>query len=654
MLYPEWVPEHYREGRYVVEATPIHESDYSRVLLATDQADHVREEDRTVVLKVLKARPGSSNDHAATMFEREVAALEDLKHPGIIRMLDHFIERERNELCIVLEFLPEARSLDEVMQEGHPPPSLAERLTMLLDLAAAIDHAHQCNIVHRDINPSNVLITGDHTVKLVDFGISQLKTALRRARKGTVRRFHTPPFAPYEQYERGVVSTGCDWYAFGMLIATTLAWEYPDEELHGGQILTFAGNIQDALRQPDVARRLENVLLRLVTTSEHERPKGYEIEAVLREALGCVTRKDKLVMSLSSRAKSDLVDLGLELKHVLSDLNQHPRVKLTAARHGQDPSQYQILVFGPRFKAVLSPMTRSNGLQLIRCWDNGDDLEKHERVRSSGLEVYVTFEVGAVPSDATSLVEYLKRDAARRSLEAKEWARREGFIAVAAAVLEHQRERAGHLHLPYRIPGLVMKQGVLPVRPGQLIELDLIAGDLEDEDIPDHLSTQEYPADAAFFESEAGERSRVLLPGSTFSFATVHSFQADKRTLTLAITRKCRLRAEGILTCVDTATLAPIQRQEQALNRFVRDQGANSSLADLVIEPGRNSLAPKQNRQMLQPFLRGDMQMADIVDRALSARDFSCFRDPQGQGKPRSSRRSWPRFFMNSRMPRFC
>jgi serine/threonine-protein kinase len=103
-------------------------------------------------------------------FRREGAVLARLSHPGIARLLDAGVGAS-GQPYLVLEYV-DGMPIDQFVESRRLP--LAERLRLLLQVIAAVGHAHGHLIIHRDLKPANILVTSDGTVKLLDFGIAKL------------------------------------------------------------------------------------------------------------------------------------------------------------------------------------------------------------------------------------------------------------------------------------------------------------------------------------------------------------------------------------------------------------------------------------------------------------------------------------------------
>src|SRR5207237_3352689 len=102
-------------------------------------------------------------------FVQEAKSASALNHPNIIHIYD--IDEADGELFIAMEYV-DGQTLDRVIAgQGLP---LAEALKYALPMANALAKAHAAGIIHRDFKPSNIMITGERTVKVLDFGLAKL------------------------------------------------------------------------------------------------------------------------------------------------------------------------------------------------------------------------------------------------------------------------------------------------------------------------------------------------------------------------------------------------------------------------------------------------------------------------------------------------
>ena len=127
--------------------------------------------DRDVALKVLHPALVASAEGRAR-FRAEAKAVGRLAHPNIVQVF-HWSEEEDDRQYLVMEYL-NGETLRELLNRCHfsPPESL---LSVAIPLTRALLHAHNHQVVHRDIKPGNVMVGADGAVKLMDFGIARLE-----------------------------------------------------------------------------------------------------------------------------------------------------------------------------------------------------------------------------------------------------------------------------------------------------------------------------------------------------------------------------------------------------------------------------------------------------------------------------------------------
>jgi serine/threonine-protein kinase len=150
---------------------------------------------RRVAIKLLPAAFASDAERLAR-FRREAQVLASLNHPGIAQI--YGIEESGETRCIVME-LVEGETMQARIKKGPIP--LEESLLIAKQIAEALESAHEKGVIHRDLKPGNVMLTGDGKVKVLDFGLAKAS----EAHCGDSAASHSPPMVSMAATEAGVI-----------------------------------------------------------------------------------------------------------------------------------------------------------------------------------------------------------------------------------------------------------------------------------------------------------------------------------------------------------------------------------------------------------------------------------------------------------------
>lgn len=218
---------------------------------------------RRVALKILSPER-VNNPRAIARFHREALVGAQLQHENLVRIYD---EGEANGKCyLVMEYI-EGKNIGQMIGENGPIPfSVAARLAR--QVALGLEHAQRKGLIHRDVNPYNILVTRDGTAKLTDLGLAiDLAEQDRVTRDGaTVGTFDY--VSPEQARHSHSVDTRSDIYSLGCSLYHMLTGHVPfpcvslPEKLFGHQVtippsvLELAPNVPEALAAV-VARTLQ-------------------------------------------------------------------------------------------------------------------------------------------------------------------------------------------------------------------------------------------------------------------------------------------------------------------------------------------------------------------------------------------------------------
>lgn len=180
-----------------------------------------------VALKLLKPEAAGQIER----FEAERQFLAGLEHPGIARLIDGGLSKDGRPF-MVMEYVA-GRTLLDYCQ--HHQLGLEARLDLFEQVCAAVAHAHQQLIVHRDLKSGNILVTAEGRIKLLDFGVAKLlpPEGWNTEDEATRNAPLTPDHAAPEQLSGGRISTATDVYALGVVLFRLLSGRSPWHAMQG-------------------------------------------------------------------------------------------------------------------------------------------------------------------------------------------------------------------------------------------------------------------------------------------------------------------------------------------------------------------------------------------------------------------------------------
>jgi serine/threonine protein kinase/Tfp pilus assembly protein PilF len=228
--------------------------------------------DRDVAIKVLPEDLATDSDRVRR-FQQEARAIGALNHPHICQIHDV------GPGYLVLEYI-----------HGAPlggPLAPTEAVRLILQVADALDTAHQKGILHRDLKPANILVTTDGRVKVLDFGLAKVMTSeqdVTRTTEGTVGG--TPAYMSPEQAEGKPLDARSDVFSLGAVLYEVLS----GTRAFGGD--TAAQVVSAVLRDdppPLAPPPLERIVRRCLAKQAAERfPSMHEVKVALEDmSRGC-------------------------------------------------------------------------------------------------------------------------------------------------------------------------------------------------------------------------------------------------------------------------------------------------------------------------------------------------------------------------------
>jgi eukaryotic-like serine/threonine-protein kinase len=188
--------------------------------------------ERTVALKFLPHDLTVSTRDKASLL-REARAASALDHPNI-GVIHEIAESEDHQVFIVMGYY-EGETLAQKLSRGAIP--VRESLDLAIQIARGLGAAHARNIVHRDVKPSNIVITKDGTAKIVDFGLARVVASISSTQ--SISSTGTLPYMSPEQILGEPIDQRADLWALGVLLLQMNSGTHPFVRPNPGA-MTFA------------------------------------------------------------------------------------------------------------------------------------------------------------------------------------------------------------------------------------------------------------------------------------------------------------------------------------------------------------------------------------------------------------------------------
>lgn len=194
-------------------------------------------------------------------FENEAETLIQLRHNSIPRVMDFF--SLDNDKCYIVMDLIEGETLEQIVKRrgAIPESEVREWLDQLSDVLSYL-HSRQPKIIFRDLKPSNIMITKDNEIKLIDFGIAR---TFKDDKNSDTAYYVSQGFSPPEQYGTGQSDERSDIYSLGATLYSLLIGGKP--KIKDFKFESLKGYI-------DISDELDNTIMLATDFRPENRPKS--------------------------------------------------------------------------------------------------------------------------------------------------------------------------------------------------------------------------------------------------------------------------------------------------------------------------------------------------------------------------------------------
>lgn len=232
---------------------------------------------RTVALKRL-LRVWTGDDDTNARLRREAEVIARLNHPSVVTLYDLVVDG--SDLVLVMEHVrgPTLRALSA---QAKPTPGQA--LSVVADVADALECASRSGIVHRDVKPANVFVTASGRCKLGDFGLAKISAEDAMFRTHDGLRRGTPLYMAPEQLLGAELTPACDVYALAIVAYELLAGMHPLQGLSASDAISahLEGSLA-TMEFPAVPRPMAKALRAALAADPATRPTASSLSATLR------------------------------------------------------------------------------------------------------------------------------------------------------------------------------------------------------------------------------------------------------------------------------------------------------------------------------------------------------------------------------------
>jgi len=222
--------------------------------------------DRLVALKTLSGTL-AGDPESRERFVREAQAASALNHPNITTV--HDLLEDEGEHLICMEYV-DGKTARDMLESGRV--GVKKAVEIILQVAEALETAHRQGILHRDIKSSNIMVTMEGRVKVLDFGLAYLEERSQLTRTGTT--MGTLAYSSPEQLIGAGYDQRSEIWALGVvfyeLLTARLPFVSPSE---GELVFSIINNEQEPLSQlrEDIPDSVSNIILRMLEKDPGER-----------------------------------------------------------------------------------------------------------------------------------------------------------------------------------------------------------------------------------------------------------------------------------------------------------------------------------------------------------------------------------------------
>jgi len=304
---------------------------------------------------------GVDDEEYSERFKREARAIANLNHPRIVGVYQLGWEEVpgMGVVYYMAQAFIEGRDLRQVLKDyakrGKALP-YAQIMRIMRDIADALDYAHKHGVIHRDVKPSNIMVTYDGHAILTDFGLAL------RAKEGTTgTTFGSVHYiAPEQAVSSAQAVPQSDFYSLGVVLYEILTGQVPFDD-NSAMSIALA-HISDKPRlptqlNPNIPQAVENVVLKMLEkTPERRYPNGQAFIAALETALKSSEEEDTHDLETGANDPFAVLsqDIDVDPSPSRPSLSNRASYKEATQHHFEDIERRKLATAAQKSKAALN------------------------------------------------------------------------------------------------------------------------------------------------------------------------------------------------------------------------------------------------------------------------------------------------------------
>jgi len=602
MTEPKWV-----DNRYQI-VSKVGKGGSGTVYSAIDRKDA---NERLVAVKLLGSLPDRDKDFQKEFFDREVRALSSLSHPRVIRLRKYGHDAKNDVFFLVLDYIEHAKTMRDLRTTWTP--DIHSFVDLMVDLLDGISYAHQMSVIHRDVNPGNILFDDKGNAHIIDFGISKILGTLSTGK--TVGEFFTRPYASPEQVIQHDVDYSTDQYSLAAVALFLLSGKDPSSST----------SLADQFATLPLPQEVQNVFRRMASDVSKDRfPSVPQALLALRSAKQALEASSQhIVVILTRSVIQNLYDqaviAALSNQQAKDFVNKALTTGVWVSKDELVPGVYDLIADSFSFRC--RPDAQHADVEYSRLAmlsaKSGFPPDRIERLRQRSKPVFANWHVliqgEPMPATAMELAgwldeidEYFRN----KSVEQKSRERRADLIDSWRDLLSLDLElkQKSLLRIDYLSWSLTNDGAVIKAQLAKELKLDeLIATD-----------------------------QLLVMPGARGrSIAVGHYVKQDGNTIYIARLRECntdQISSAGKITADERQWMSSWRRQKYALDTVLNARCVNPHLPDALIDPAQ---IERDTQDHISHFFTKDLDeiKQDVISRALATEDIFLIQGPPGTGK---------------------